>query len=406
MAAAPHLDFAGEVRASTRFPVMHAARINDVATARHAIASGKLDLVGMTRAHIADPHLVNKIMQQREEDIRPCVGATYCLDRIYQAEDALCIHNPATGREQYLPHRIETEASKKQHIVIVGAGPAGLEAARVAGARGHRVTVFEANSEAGGQLLLAVRSKRRREMTGIVDWRLAQCETLNVRFHFNHYAELDDVLRQQPDVVIIASGGSPDIEMLESGNEFITSTWDILSGSVKPAANVLLFDDAGNHTAMQAAEMIATAGGKLEFVTPERTLSPEIGALSLTPYLRALQPLGVTFTPCRRLVSVEQTEEQLTAVCGSDYDDTITRHRVDQVVVENATQPHEDLYYELKPRSSNLGVVDYNALLNGKIQSTQANPDGEFQLFRIGDAVSSRNVHAAVLDALRLLKDL
>jgi hypothetical protein len=79
---------------------------------------------------------------------------------------------------------------------------------------------------------------------------------------------------------------------------------------------------------------------------------------------------------------------------------------VDQVVVENATQPHEDLYYELKPRSSNLGVVNYNALLNGKIQSTQANPDGEFQLFRIGDAVSSRNVHAAVLDALRLLKDL
>jgi NADPH-dependent 2,4-dienoyl-CoA reductase/sulfur reductase-like enzyme len=157
---------------------------------------------------------------------------------------------------------------------------------------------------------------------------------------------------------------------------------------------------------MQAAEMIAVAGAELEFVTPERTLSPEIGALNLTPYIRALQPLGVTFTLCRRLVSVEQNEGQLTAVCGSDYDDTITRHQVDQVVVENATQPHEDLYFDLKPLSSNLGEVDYDALLNGGTQSRQANPDGGFQLFRIGDAVSSRNVHAAILDALRLLKDL
>src|SRR5699024_6841628 len=84
MRSAPHLDFAGEVRAETTFPVFHAARINDVATARHAIAAGKLDMVGMTRAHIADPHIALKVMEGREEEIRPCVGATYCLDRIYE----------------------------------------------------------------------------------------------------------------------------------------------------------------------------------------------------------------------------------------------------------------------------------------------------------------------------------
>ncbi len=137
MAAGPHLDFCGDVRAQTKFPVFHAARINDVATARHAVAEGRLDLVGMTRAHIAEPHIGRLIAAGREEDIRPCVGATYCLDRIYEGHEALCIHNPATGREATMPHIIRPTDGPKRRVVIVGAGPAGLEAARVAASRGH-----------------------------------------------------------------------------------------------------------------------------------------------------------------------------------------------------------------------------------------------------------------------------
>ncbi len=129
MRNSPHLNFAGEVRAATNFPTFHAAKIPDVATARYAIASGKLDMIGMTRAHMADPHIVRKIMEGREDDIRPCVGANYCLDRIYQAGDAFCMHNAATGRELTMPHTI-AKAEKRRKVVIVGAGPGGLEAAR------------------------------------------------------------------------------------------------------------------------------------------------------------------------------------------------------------------------------------------------------------------------------------
>src|SRR5690606_31352457 len=136
MRSSPHLDFAGEVRSATKFPVFHAARIADVATARHAIAEGKLDMVGMTRAHIADPHIVKKIEEGREHDIRPCVGATYCLDRIYEGHGALCIHNPATSREATMPHVIAKTDGKRKKVAIVGAGPAGLEAARVSASRG------------------------------------------------------------------------------------------------------------------------------------------------------------------------------------------------------------------------------------------------------------------------------
>ena len=233
MKSAPHLDFAGRVRAESGMPTFHASRIPDVATARHAISAGLLDMVGMTRAHIADPMIVAKIVAGQEEAIRPCVGATYCLDRIYQAGEALCIHNPATGRELTMPHVIPPAETRKR-AVIVGAGPGGLEAARVAAERGHDVTVFEAAAEPGGQIRLTAQSKRRAEMIGIVDWRMAQCAARNIEFRFNTLADVDDVTALSPDMVVIATGGLPETTILERGNELAVSAWDILSGDARP----------------------------------------------------------------------------------------------------------------------------------------------------------------------------
>lgn len=405
MPSAPHLDFAGDIRRATGFPTFHAARIQDVATARHAIAAGKVDMVGMTRAHMADPHLVRKIVERREDDIRPCVGANYCLDRIYQGGAAYCIHNPATGRELFLPHQL-SRAPKSRRVVVVGAGPSGLEAARVAAERGHSVVVFEAASRPGGQILLTTQSARRREMIGIIDWRMAQCSARGVVFHFDTVAEPDDVLSQKPDAVIIATGGLPHTEVLKSGNDLVISSWDIISGSHKPSANVLLFDDAGDHAALQAAEFIALSGATLEIMTPDRSFAPEVMAMNLVPYMRSLQQLDVTFTVTFRLQEVRRQDGRLRAIIGSDYG-SVTRERiVDQVVVNHGTIPLDELYFALKPRSSNLGETDYGALLKHAPQAHSRNPAGTFQLFRIGDAVSARNTHAAILDALRLVKEL
>lgn len=401
MRSAPHLDLAGRIKAEVGMPTFHAARIPDVATARHAVAAGLLDMVGMTRAHMADPHVVQKIVEGREEDIRPCVGATYCLDRIYQGGMALCIHNPSTGREETLPHAVPP-ADVKKRVVIVGTGPAGLEAARVAAERGHEVTVFEVADQPGGQIRLTSLTKRRSEMIGIIDWRMAQCAARDVDFRFNTWAEASDVLALNPDVVIIATGGMPEKDILDFGNTLTVTAWDILSGDVKPGQNVLLFDDAGDHTALQAAQFLAESGATVEVMTPDRTFAPEVMAMNLVPYMRAMQDKPVTFTVTYRLNGVEKDGNRLKAVIGSDYMKLAQERHFDQIVVNHGTQPLADIYFDLKPQSENLGVVEYEALIARQPQPAGKGPKG-FQLYRIGDAVEARNTHAAIYEAMRLM---
>jgi len=396
--SAPHLDFAGQVKEATKVPTFHAARIQDVATARHAVASGKLDLVGMTRAHMADPHIARKVMEGREHEIRPCIGMGYCIDSIYGGE-ALCVHNAATGREGQMPHVVTRSDGPLRKVVVVGAGPAGLEAARVAGARGHEVTLLEAAGEAGGQVRLTAALKRRREIMGLIDWRLAECERHGVIMQFNTYAGREEVLALGPDVVIVATGGLPNTGFLDAGEDLVTTTWDILSGAAKPGESVILYDDNGAHPGMTAAEFMAGAGARVEIVTPERSLAPDVGGTNYPAYFRAFSKHGVTTTLNLRLEKVRREGNRLVGVFLDDYGKRHVEKSADQIVVEHGAMPLDELYLDLKPLSGNRGAVDYDALIAGRPQPEARG--GGFRLFRIGDAVASRNIHAAVYDGLR-----
>lgn len=409
MPSAPHLDFCGMVRARTKLAVLHATKVDDVASARFAIAEGKLDLVGMTRAQIAEPHLMRKIAEGREAEIRPCVGASYCIDRIYEAGEALCIHNAATSREQTMPHIIPRATATKR-VVIVGAGPGGLEAARVAGERGHRVTLLEAMPWAGGQIRLAARNPRRKDLIGIVDWRVSELERLGVEVRYDTFASSDDVMELNPDIVVIATGGlardPQDVELF--GNPRVASSWDVLGGDVTPSGDVLFFDDNGTHSAMSAAEMIARSGARLEIVTPERMLAIEVGGLNHVPYAKAFNETDTRITLNQRVKAVRKSsdDDRLLVTIGSDQSSYTASRVVDWVVHDHGNDVNADLYFDLKPGSTNLGAVDPLALREGVPQSLVRNDAGTYQLFRIGDAVAARNIHAAVYDALRLLKDL
>ena len=395
---ATYLDLVQEFGRELKLPIFHACRIIDAATARHAIREGIVDMVGMTRAHIADPHIVEKIESGQESRIRPCVGATFCMDH------RLCMHNPSTGREASLPHRVPIAAARKR-VVVVGGGPAGLEAARVCALRGHKVILLEAQDLLGGQIVLAAKATWRREIIGVTDWLAEEVRLHDVDVRCSITADRETVMDLNPDVVVIATGGLPDLEWLE-GHEHCDSVWDILSGSTKVMESVLLYDELGDHAGASCAEVLADKGANVELAFRGHQAAQRSGYVNYPVYLKHFYEKGVVLTPDRRLEKVEKIGEQLRSTFENELTGQVEERLTDQVVVEHGTVPLDDLFEELRAESCNNGSVDMDSLLAGQPQTSADERRDGFELFRVGDAVSSRDIHCAILDSRRLCKDL
>lgn len=397
---APWIGMARAFRERIGMPVLHATRITDLGTAAHAVESGAVDLVGLTRGHIADPQIVRKALAGQEDRIRPCVGAAYCIDRVYSGKDAVCLHNAATGRETWLPHEIDP-APRRLTAVVAGGGPAGMEAARVLAHRGHRVVLFEASGRLGGQIRLAERAAWRRDMAGIADWLEAELGHLGVDIRFETWAEAETVLAEAPDIVIDATGGVPKGKAIPGG-DLVLSSWDVLSRPPEPARSVLIEDEVGGHQAVSLAEFLTRRGCTVELCTRDRLVGRELGGSSYPVYLGNLARAGVVLTTATALAAVERSGNRLRVHLAHEYGGPPQHREVDVVVAECGTEPVSDLFRALKPHAANRGVTDLAATLAGGPQ-----PAAEgLRLYKVGDAVASRDIHTALLDALRLCKDL
>jgi hypothetical protein len=393
---APWLAPVRAFKAAIGLPVLHATRITDMGTAAHAVDSGAVDLVGLTRGHIADPHIVAKILAGQEDRIRPCVGAAYCIDRVYSGKDAVCLHNVATGRESWLPQDV-APADAWLRAVVVGGGPAGMEAARVLALRGHAVTLFEATGQLGGQVLLAARAAWRRDMAGIVDWLAAELGHLKVKIRFHTLAEADDILGLAPDIVIDATGGLPKA-LPVPGGDLARSSWDALTDPPGPGQSVLIHDATGGHEAVSLAEFLARRGVAVEICTPDRLVGRDLGGSSYPVYLGSLARAGVVMTPNHAVTGIARTGNRLTASLSHEYGGPGITRTVDQVIATLGTEPQPDLTRALRPHAANSGTTDLAALLS---RTRQPAAPG-LRLFTVGDAAASRDIHAALLDARRL----
>lgn len=354
-------------------------------------------MVGMTRAHIADPHLVTKLAEGHEMRIRPCVGATHCMSGARPS----CLHNPATGREMLLPSRIARSERPGRKVVVVGGGPAGLEAARVAAERGHAVELFEAATELGGQVLIGAQGPWRQDLRGIVDWRVAEIDRLGVTIHMNAMATSEDILNLGPDVVVIATGGVPDLDWID-GVEHCVSAWDVLTGHVPLGQNILVYDGSGRHPAPQAAVRAASAGSGATLVTIDAGICAELTYAERLTWKQHCYGLKIPMIFDHRLVGVKQFRNRLTVTLVNEVTLEEQIIATDQIVVEHGTRPVDELYPALRAHSANHGVTDIDALLSSQPQPRSIRPEAGFELHRVGDAVASRNIHTAVLDSLRL----
>ena len=400
--SAPYLDLARRVRQASKLPTMHAARITDLATANHAIESGALDMVGMVRPHVADPAIIAKLMRGEEHRIRPCVGAGACIDRVDLGGDMICVHNISAGRETTHPEEIEP-GSEPRNVVIVGGGPCGLEAARVAALRGHRVTLLEAADRLGGQVLVAAKARQRHDLIGIVDWLAAEIETLGVKVIYNLFAETDDVLALKPDVVLIATGGVPLKQLEWGGEELASDSWEMLVSGRAPNGTVLIYDEVGSHAAVSLAETLGASGAEVRLVTPYRRVGNSLGGQTYPQYLESLYRSNVQMQPDSRVIGIARTNNRLSVTTRNLYSREMAEQGADIVVIEQGTVPITELFDALRPLARNAGVTDWDALADGRPQPVGGEP-GDFELYAIGDALSSRDLHSAMFDGNRLCR--
>ena len=281
---APHglfVPLAAGIKSQVAIPVFTAGRITDPAMANTIIERGEADMVGMTRAQISDPDLVRKLIEGRPQDIRPCVGANLCIAQAMASKPIRCIHNPMTGRDSAWGDLSPTDAPK--NVTVIGGGPAGLEAARVAAERGHRVTLFEASNDIGGQLATWSQAPMTREFRKTLNWYKTQLTQLQVHVRTGQRLKPEDVAVLNTDVLILATGAIPTKPLLiPTGPDAIPviDPWQAIC-DVPTGQHILINDEGGGRAALSAADALLDQN-RITLVTAEYALGELV-----TPTVRA-----------------------------------------------------------------------------------------------------------------------
>jgi 2,4-dienoyl-CoA reductase-like NADH-dependent reductase (Old Yellow Enzyme family)/thioredoxin reductase len=328
-------------------PLVGAGRLVGVEAAERALADGVCDLVAMTRAHVADPDIVNKVRGGHGARIRPCVGANQgCIDRILMGLPITCLHNPEVGRESTLPPL--TPVAQPRAVVVIGGGPAGCKTAEVAARRGHRVTLFERHEELGGTFRLAATLEPARELLKSITWLAAELEALGVDVNLGHDVTAAEVMALNPDAVVVATGVTYPALALPArastdGSIPLLYPEDVLSENPH-SGRYLVVDWLGARATATASEVLATRGNSVTIVAPGPTVSANIGFTALVELPSRLWQVGCTLMPNTDLAAIEQGHAELIHV----HSGAVQREPFDFVVLGVRGQPATAVADELR----------------------------------------------------------
>jgi 2,4-dienoyl-CoA reductase-like NADH-dependent reductase (Old Yellow Enzyme family) len=302
----PHghlVPYAAAIKRAVAIPVLAVGRIVDPTLAEVILARGEADLVGMTRAQIADPDLGRKVRAGRLEDIRPCVGCVQmCIGESERAHPITCVYNSVAGRENVIGDL--TPAASPKRVVVVGGGPAGLETARVAATRGHHVVLFERGGRLGGHVLTAAMIPNREEFAGIARWLEGQVGALAVDVRLNTAATIEAIREENPDVIVVATGSRPQPPAWSNGDIPTFAAQDALAQGLSPRQRVTLVDTDGHFPGVGVADALAAAGHTVRIISLKASIGEELEHANLAGVYRNLLNRNVELVPGTKMVRI------------------------------------------------------------------------------------------------------
>jgi mycofactocin system FadH/OYE family oxidoreductase 2 len=358
------VDLAAQVKAVVALPVFTVGGIKDAALAEEILASGRADMVAMTRAQIADPEFANKVREGREAEVYHCIrGNQGCIGRVFKGMPIACTVNPAAGREQRLGERTLEPAGDPGNWVVVGGGPAGMKAAETLARRGHEVTLLEREERLGGQLNLILLTPGRDEFGWIVRDLETQLRLLGVDVRLGAEATSASVRELSPDGVVVATGAvgsrtgfssvNPLVEQLPGADaEHVLTVWDVLLESKPVGRRVVVLDDDGTRYAAGVTEVLLDRGCSVELVSRWPSLFPgTLTTLDMAHVYGRLLGKGLTYRLNSWALGIEDDRIALVNLYTA-ADETLTD--VDTVVLATGPKADDALYLELKGHVANL----------------------------------------------------
>ena len=369
-------ELSAQIKAVVSLPVLVAGRITHPDQAEAVIASGQADMVAMTRAHITDPEIVRKITEGRADDIRPCVGANTCVRARFQGRPVRCMHNP------YVISRNTDHSSSSSNdlppVTVVGAGPAGLEAALTAAQRGHSVRLLERSSEYGGQLRLWSRVESQKELAAVIDWRVRQLDKLGVHPEFNQTVTADQLLNSDGGIIVMATGAEAVPDTIPGDNSIRQTTpVELLNDPGLFTGRALIRDQGRGLSALVAAEALATQGNHVIVVTDEPAVGLDLDLTVRVPAYDRLLNSGVEFLPNHKVAAFEDGAVKLEHVFTGQ--ETVLAS-IDVLVDDYIMRPRDELIKALA----------------GSDRTVRS----------VGDCIAPRTVEAAIHEAAQVITQL